>query len=97
MAKRRDVVPRRGQGRDGDAEAEHGDGVQGQPPGGDAARAQGCLCPVLDNARGIGYLGVPGQWVMRTDCPLHGGAPYAGRDEHHAPAHTTADAQRSAG
>lgn len=43
------------------------------PPGSEEAVELGCLCPVLDNARGVGYLGVPGRWVVRADCPVHGG------------------------
>ena len=42
-------------------------------PGSDAAVAAGCRCPVMDNARGRGYLGQPGVFVMMADCPLHGG------------------------
>lgn len=40
-------------------------------PGSDAALDQGCRCPVLDNAHGIGYMGVPGRWVQAQGCPLH--------------------------
>lgn len=41
-------------------------------PGPDEALARGCRCPVLDNARGKGYMGMPGIFAMRADCPLHG-------------------------
>lgn len=48
------------------------------PPGSDEARAIGCTCPVLDNARGRGYLGgvrdkngnIVFVWGMH--CPVHG-------------------------
>ena len=42
------------------------------PPGSRAAKARGCLCPVIDNGHGFGYLGQPGVYVMMFDCPLHG-------------------------
>lgn len=41
-------------------------------PGTLAAVTAGCLCPVLDNAHGFGYLAQEGNYVMRLDCPLHG-------------------------
>lgn len=41
-------------------------------PGSDEAQEQGCLCPVLDNGYGRGYRCLPGIFVMREDCPLHG-------------------------
>lgn len=40
-------------------------------PGSDAAIKAGCMCPVLDNAHGIGYMGVPGNWVYTMGCPFH--------------------------
>lgn len=40
-------------------------------PGSDAAINQGCKCPVLDNAHGRGYMGIPGIYVYSGDCPLH--------------------------
>ena len=40
-------------------------------PGSDAAIKQGCTCPVLDNAHGRGYMGVPGIYAYSGDCPLH--------------------------
>ena len=48
------------------------------PPGSDAALDQGCVCPVLDNSHGMGYLGgikdKDGEtiYVVRADCDLHG-------------------------
>ena len=44
-------------------------------PGSPAAVAQGCTCPVYDNAHGAGMgQDEHGQvvYVMREDCPLHG-------------------------
>ena len=41
-------------------------------PGSPEAVDQGCRCPVLDNARGVGYYGISGRWVYSGDCPLHG-------------------------
>lgn len=41
-------------------------------PGSDAARHQGCTCSILDNARGAGWLGMPGRFVMSADCTMHG-------------------------
>ena len=44
-------------------------------PGSDEALAQGCRCPVLDNARGKGMRctskAEPSFWIS-GDCPLHG-------------------------
>lgn len=40
-------------------------------PGSDAAIANGCTCPIMDNAHGKGYMGVPGIYVYSGDCPLH--------------------------
>jgi hypothetical protein len=52
----------------------------GQKPGSDEALALGCLCPVIDNGHGRGYMGQPGIYVMRDDCPLHGFTPPAGSE-----------------
>lgn len=42
-------------------------------PGSKEAIAQGCCCPVLDNAHGKGIMwnGKPAFWITE-DCPLHG-------------------------
>lgn len=40
-------------------------------PGSSEALAIGCTCPVLDNARGNGYMGVPGVFVYSFNCPVH--------------------------
>ena len=40
-------------------------------PGSPEAVAKGCTCPILDNAHGGGYLGIPGMFVMTGGCPLH--------------------------
>lgn len=40
-------------------------------PGSDAAIALGCTCPIYDNAHGIGYMGVPGNFVFTARCPVH--------------------------
>lgn len=48
--------------------------MQDPKPGSREARAQGCKCPVYDNAHGKGR-GGDGErngWYMATDCPLHG-------------------------
>lgn len=49
-------------------------------PGSSDAQEAGCLCPVMDNARGRGYMGgakdpATGKtvYVMTDECPLHGG------------------------
>ena len=41
------------------------------PPGSDAAVALGCTCPVIDNARGKGYRGMPGVYVYSHGCAVH--------------------------
>lgn len=42
-------------------------------PGSDEAVAQGCECPILDNARGQGfmYAGKKSYWISGA-CPMHG-------------------------
>ena len=40
-------------------------------PGSDKAIEKGCICPVVDNNYGRGYI-IPGQFVIVEDCPLHG-------------------------
>ena len=40
-------------------------------PGSDAARLLGCVCPVADNGRGAGYMGIPGIFVFSAGCPVH--------------------------
>lgn len=48
------------------------------PPGSDEALDAGCLCPVMDNGHGRGYLGGmtdpktgKTMYVVRSDCPIH--------------------------
>jgi hypothetical protein len=41
-------------------------------PGSPEANDIGCLCPVMDNAYGRGYMGMEGIFVYREDCPVHG-------------------------
>ena len=43
-------------------------------PGSTEAIALGCICPVLDNAHGRGYLGDGERfgWVVVESCPIHG-------------------------
>ena len=44
----------------------------GKPtPGSDLAIKQGCVCPVLDNEHGKGYMGMSGIFVQRAGCPVH--------------------------
>jgi hypothetical protein len=45
-------------------------------PGSDAAIAQGCTCPILDNARGKGTQrhGTTVFWIT-AGCPLHNDGP----------------------
>ena len=40
-------------------------------PGSDEAVAQGCLCPVMDNAHGWGARGKEGVFWIDGGCPLH--------------------------
>ena len=47
---------------------------QSQPvpkPGSDSAINQGCICPILDNGRGKGYMGQSGIFAVSQHCPLH--------------------------
>lgn len=41
-------------------------------PGSDAALDAGCLCPVLDNSHGYGYMGQKGVFCINSACPMHG-------------------------
>jgi hypothetical protein len=41
-------------------------------PGSDTAKASGCLCPAVDNGRGVGYMG-SSYHVIVVGCPLHDG------------------------
>lgn len=43
-------------------------------PGSREAGEQGCICPVLDNGHGRGYLGDGEKfgWVVNMSCPMHG-------------------------
>lgn len=49
-------------------------------PGHPQSVADGCTCPVLDNAhgRGCGYLSADGEpvFIVTAGCPLHGGAEF---------------------
>lgn len=40
-------------------------------PGSYEAGRLGCTCPVIDNARGMGFRGQPGVFVTVHGCPLH--------------------------
>ena len=40
-------------------------------PGSDEAVRQGCVCPVMDNHQGKGYMGIPGIFVYSGSCHLH--------------------------
>ncbi|HEY6019887.1 MAG TPA: hypothetical protein VIY48_08265 [Candidatus Paceibacterota bacterium] len=42
-------------------------------PGSDEAIALGCKCPVMDNARGLGAMGVAGLFWYSGSCPVHSG------------------------
>ena len=42
-------------------------------PGSDLAVEHGCKCPVLDNSRGRGYMGIEGQFWINETCHLHNG------------------------
>jgi hypothetical protein len=45
---------------------------EGAPnPGSVEACEQGCICPVLDNGYGEGYMGQEGVFVTTLGCPLH--------------------------
>jgi hypothetical protein len=39
-------------------------------PGSDAAVSLGCICPVMDNNRGL-YVPWPGGFWVNEGCPLH--------------------------
>ena len=41
-------------------------------PGTKEAIEAGCTCPVLDNCRGKGYMGIEGTFVYTEGCPVHG-------------------------
>ena len=41
-------------------------------PGSKEAIEQGCICPVMDNEYGRGYMGQEGVFIYSTGCPVHG-------------------------
>lgn len=41
-------------------------------PGSDEAVKQGCTCPVGDNSRGKGWMGIEGVFWQNENCKLHG-------------------------
>lgn len=51
--------------------------IEAPNPGSREALAEGCTCPVLDNAHGKGYMGGMKDdngntiFIMVTTCPLH--------------------------
>lgn len=51
------------------------------PPGSPAAIDAGCLCPVLDNGHGRGYMPGPTGplYVYNEECPVHGTRTKAGQ------------------
>lgn len=60
-------------------------------PGSKEAVDQGCTCPVFDNAKGRGYLGIAGIFVFSETCPLH-----APKKETHESHRSPADADDQA-
>ena len=42
--------------------------------GSDEAIDLGCICPIMDNEYGKGYMGMEDVFVFNTQCPLHGEA-----------------------
>ena len=40
-------------------------------PGSKEAIEQGCICPVMDNEYGRGYMGQEGVFIYSTSCPVH--------------------------
>ena len=43
-------------------------------PGSNEAIVAGCLCPILDNGHGHGYMGRRDVFVLCALCPIHGGS-----------------------
>jgi hypothetical protein len=41
-------------------------------PGSLEAEQHGCICPIMDNGHGRGYMGQKDVFVFSWDCPLHG-------------------------
>lgn len=41
-------------------------------PGTEEAIEMGCICPVMDNNYGEGYMGMEGVFVFNCNCPVHG-------------------------
>lgn len=40
-------------------------------PGSDDAIEAGCICPVLDNSHGRGFMGQEGIFWITAGCPIH--------------------------
>lgn len=49
--------------------------MRSDAPGSKEAIAKGCKCSPADNHNGKGWLGEPGVYTTRLDCPLHGTKP----------------------
>lgn len=49
----------------------HFDTMKTPNPGSKEAIEMGCKCPVLDNAHGKGYRGIPNVFVYSSLCELH--------------------------
>lgn len=53
-------------------------------PGTEEAIKAGCICPVLDNEYGKGYMGQSNIFVYTVGCPVHGVQVEPEDEENHA-------------
>jgi len=51
-------------------------------PGSPEAVTKGCICPILDNSSGKGYMGMTNVFSINLDCFLHGKTPCVECGEH---------------
>lgn len=54
-------------------------------PGSDEAIKAGCLCPIIDNGHGRGYMGQPDVFVITVGCPVHHPLPDEAGEEERKP------------
>lgn len=65
-------------------------------PGTQEAIDAGCLCPIMDNGHGRGYMGQPGVYVYAGNCSHHGHIVQAAMTEKQVPVSAAGDISHAA-
>lgn len=65
-------------------------------PGTQEAIDGGCLCPIMDNGHGRGYMGQPGVYVYAGNCSHHGHIVQAAMTEKQVPVSAAGDISHAA-